>query len=317
MLGAVDAMGRALTPALSECRNLTAKGRDHMLPILLAAATLALYFYIVAPAINPRRWPLAVDLSRQGVFYAVLGLGFLVVFFHRRPELIPIIVLMITVHEYGHVLAYRLAGHRRPVFRLAPFGGVAFSERPASTQAESAFISMMGPGFSVALILAALLLVKVIDQSLIDPTTGRIEAPISPMMASARNVLREVLIWTAFLNFLNLLPFYPLDGGRTLRSLASIWGPRFADGLLFATTGLLLVLGLLTQSIFLALIAFLGLIAVRQEEQLNRRIGPIPARHAWLVTGAYLTLLAFLGYFSLPLLLGYFPFLQRFLAYLV
>ena len=267
-----------------------------MLPTIFAAATLGLYLYMVSPAINPKRWPLAVDLSRQGIAFGLIGVLILVLLLPNRPELIPLIILMVVVHEYGHVLAFRLAGHRQPVFRLAPFGGVAFSERPPHTQPESAFISLMGPGFSVVLVLAALLGVLLLRP---DPSAG-IEALAAEesWRASARYILSQIVIWTAFLNFLNLMPFYPLDGGRALRSIVSGWGPVTADRLLYGLTGALIVFGLFRQSIFLILIGVFGLVAIRGEEALNRRMPPISPGHALLVSGAYV---------SLPLLYQFFP----------
>lgn len=288
-----------------------------MLPIIFASATLALFYYMVAPAINPKRWPLAVDLSKQALVYAVIGLIILVVFFFRRPELIPIILLMVTVHEYGHVLAFRMAGHRKPVFRLAPFGGVAFSDRPSRSQTESAFIAMMGPGFSIALVVAGLLTARLLlpegaEYFWFAPAydwriamgTGQ---PLEPWREIAISSALLVVKWTAFLNFLNLLPFYPLDGGRTVRALASSAGPLVADRILYGCTGLLLVLGLVGQNLFLILIAIFGVAGIRQEEGLNRRLGALSGSHWLLVAGAYVTMLIFLGYYAAPLLARYLP----------
>lgn len=276
-----------------------------MLPTILAAATLAIYLFMVSPAINPKRWPLAIDLSRQGIGFGLIGLLILILLFHQRPEIIPLIVLMIAVHEYGHVLAFRLAGHRQPVFRLAPFGGVAFSERPAHTQPESAFISLMGPGFSVVLVLAAMLGILLLRPDAASIANG--SQPVEAWRVSVVGILGQIVLWTAFLNFLNLMPFYPLDGGRAVRSIASGMGPDFADRLLYGLTGALVLFGIFKQSIFLILIGVFGLVAIRNEEPLNRRMPAISSPHALLVGGAYFSLLVFLGYFSLPLLYAYFP----------
>ena len=288
-----------------------------MLPIILASATLALFYVMVAPAIDPKRWPLAVDLSRQGLGFAVIGLIVLVVFFFNRPELIPVIILMVAVHEYGHVLAFRMAGHRKPVFRLAPFGGVAFSDKPARSQTESAFIAIMGPGFSIVLVLVGLLAAQLLlpehaELFWFAPAFDwriAVEAgqELEPWRVIAISAALLVVKWTAFLNFLNLLPFYPLDGGRAMRSLASPAGPAVADRILYGFTGLLLLLGFLGQNLLLILIAIFGLAGVRQEEALNRRLGALPRGHWLLVAGAYFSMLAFFAYFSAPLLARYLP----------
>lgn len=286
-------------------------------PILLASATLALFLYMITPAVDSKRWPLAIDLSRNSFMFAALGLVILALVFHQRPELIPIIVLMVMVHEYGHVLAFRLAGHPRPVFRLAPFGGVAFSDRRSRSQTENAFIAMMGPGFSIALVVGGLLAALVLmpaevnlawSQSRMDwVLAADRELSVEPWRITAIWIALTIVKWTAFLNFLNLLPFYPLDGGRTVRSMASVFGTPFASRLIYALTILFGLIGLLRGNLFLLLIAVVGLAAAKQEEPLDRVLRDISRRDALLVAGAYASMLAFFGYLSLPLLMRFVP----------
>ena len=129
--------------------------------------------------------------------------------------------------------------------------------------------------------------------------------------AAALWTATAIVKWGALLNFLNLAPFYPLDGGRTLRAIATVAGPRFASRLIYALTILLGVIGLVSINLFLLLIAIVGLAAARQEEALDRRLESISPREAVLAAAAYLTMLGFLGYFSLPLLLRFIPSLQQ------
>ena len=135
------------------------------------------------------------------------------------------------------------------------------------------------------------------------PGSARLDAYEAAVIWAAIATLQ----WSAQLNFLNLFPFYPLDGGRTIRSVASRFGWRFASRLTYALTIAIGVLGLLAGSIFVIIVAVIGLAAAKQEETLDRKLEPISNRDMLLSLGAYLTMLAFFGYYAVPLLVRFVP----------
>ncbi len=109
----------------------------------------------------------------------------------------------VLVHEFGHALTARRFGIRTRVIVLFLFGGVAqIAEEPATPRAEF-LVALAGPLTSLAL--AAIL-------HLISPAFG-----VRP--------LGSVVQYLAYVNLMlavfNLVPGFPLDGGRVLR--AALW----------------------------------------------------------------------------------------------
>lgn len=176
----------------------------------IAAFGVAIQLWMVRPALDSKRWRFAIDLSRNSLIWGAISIAILVAFFQNRLALVPIIVVAVLVHEYGHVLAYRLAGHTDPKFRLIPFGGVAISNERPRSQAENAFVALMGPGFSLVLLVAAVM-------------TSRWLYDAGDLIGAA--YARDAAILIGALNAFNLLPFFPLDGGKTLRAVAMAGGP--------------------------------------------------------------------------------------------
>ena len=140
--------------------------------------------------------------------------------------LAAMLVLALLVHEFGHVLAFRLIGQPWGRIVFLPFlGAIAVPRLPYETQAQSVFSALMGPGFSCVLLLICFLA----------PELG-VSAQIAKIFAALGAV-------SAFLNLFNLLPVEPLDGGVALRSvLARLLGARaavvlLALGVLMASLG--------------------------------------------------------------------------------
>lgn len=250
---------------------------------------LALHLWMVWPAFDSGRWRMAVDLSRGGVIWGAVSLAFLAYILRDNPALVPILVVGVMVHEYGHVLAYRLAGHPAPVFRLVPFGGVAMSRQPAQTQAEHAFVALMGPGFSLVLIIIGLL------------------ASHSLAAAGDRAGARYAdicVFWVAAMNAFNLLPFYPLDGGRVLRAAAMTLGPSVARGATLAMGVAFVGFALAIGSILLTVLAGFGLLAAIAASRTKDPAAPMTLSAAALALAAYAVLIAAHGLAALPLVLG-------------
>lgn len=237
--------------------------------LLAAAACLAVYWRLVRPAIDRRRWRMAADLSAPGLMLAALSiLSFILIFGFITVTALITLVVAIVVHEYGHVLGYRLAGHRAPVFRLLPFGGVAMSERGARTQAENAFVALMGPGFSLTLVVFA-------------ATVWGLFAGALPTAPAWRNEVAglayQAVVFVSLLNLLNMLPFYPLDGGRALHAILTVVGRRAALATTLALSALAGAFGLFYQLPLVILLAFIGGLAALAED---KRDGELPSMSA-------------------------------------
>ena len=131
----------------------------------------------------------------------------------------PLLVVALLIHEFGHLLAYRMIGQPWGRLVFLPFlGAIALPRMGFTTQGQIVFAAMMGPAFSVVVPLLAALWVW----------PGGPWPDIAVMMG----------IVGCGLNLFNLLPVEPLDGGIVLRSvLAKIMGAYARFGLIACGCG--------------------------------------------------------------------------------
>jgi Zn-dependent protease/CBS domain-containing protein len=166
----------------------------------------------------------------------------------------------VLLHELAHTLVARRFGIPVDSITLFLFGGVSNIERePASPKAEF-WIAIVGPITSIALGVVLLAL-----GSLLTSTPSA--AAGDPYAAMARlNPAQSLLMWLGPINILvglfNLIPGFPLDGGRVLRS--AIWAAtrdlhmatRWASAVGQAIGWCLILLGV--AIVFGASVPFLG-----------------------------------------------------------
>jgi Zn-dependent protease len=131
----------------------------------------------------------------------------------------------VLLHEYGHALMARRFGIETEDITLYPIGGVARLRRmPRSPGAELA-IALAGPAVNVVLAAGLALLFAV----------GLFDGPgdLAILGAFAQNLLAINLILAVF----NMIPAFPMDGGRVLRALLSGWVGRVRATMIAASLG--------------------------------------------------------------------------------
>lgn len=279
---------------------------------------LFLFYRLVRPALDRRRWGLAFDMRPGALPMTVFSIMFMALFV--PPLAIPAVVVAVAVHEYGHVLAFRMTGHPDPKFQLTPFGGVAYpggaprrvagiggaapsrgdaAARPDESHTASFFIAMMGPGFSLALLVICLLASEAL-------------ASISPVAAS---YAFQAAFWIGFINALNLLPVYPFDGGRAIQSIASIAGPQGMRGIMMVVGVIVTILAAFAAAIlgmwFLLFICGLGLVIGQAHLKHAAQLPPMPTGDALLCLLTYAITVAALSYLSQDLFARYFEFVHH------
>ena len=133
----------------------------------------------------------------------------------RDLALVGIILASVAAHECGHMLAARRFGLIPKAVILLPLTGVALydesrvEKQPAVLMGKREVrIALIGPLVNLALAgLAA---------AVITAANGRIELWKWPFLLGS-NLPRSIVWANLYLAFLNLLPAYPLDGGRLVR----------------------------------------------------------------------------------------------------
>lgn len=165
----------------------------------------------------------------------------------------------VVLHELGHALAARSFGIRTAHITLYPMGGVAaLRELPRSPGAELV-VALAGPAVNAVLVALA-------------GTAAMITGWNLFWMAAGMN---------AILGVFNLIPAYPMDGGRALRAL--LWGPlgwlrasRIAMDLGVVLASIFALVGLVTGSMNLVLVGGFLILVNRAERAVVDRFAEGP-----------------------------------------
>jgi Zn-dependent protease len=201
------------------------------------------------------------------------------------------LIITVVVHEFGHVAAFRICGHGDARFRLIPLlGGAAISNKLPASHETDLFISLMGP----AICLAPMVLCFALSDLVVDQAWG---------LANFLYILGLVM---GSLNLFNLLPFWPLDGGKVVRVLTYTYMPGATRAVSIAMSATAAALCVLSGSFILLIFVLMGWQGLMHSEQLIRLQRPMSKTRAGWAMAAYLaTLLAF-GVGGFPLLGSFF-----------
>lgn len=199
------------------------------------------------------------------VFFTELGDAPLMLAFFSVLMLCAVFGCVI-LHELGHALMARYYGIATRDITLYPIGGVARLERMSERPWEEFWIAVAGPAVNVviALLLAGLLLVS----GFTDFT--RLLTPFATTSSDlAVTAIQFLFLSNLLLVGFNLLPAFPMDGGRVLRALLASWLGRLRATEIAAGLSVIMAIGFffwgLFHSPFLLLIAIFIFFAGQQE----------------------------------------------------
>jgi len=200
-------------------------------------------------------WIGAVHATRGGLPDAIAGIAF-----------IGLVFACVVLHELGHAAAAARYGIATPDITLLPIGGMARLDHIPEEPWREIAIAVAGPAVNVAICLVLAVVLGGIPSAQEGLTVEDPRAGFLPR-----------LFWVnAFLVLFNLIPAFPMDGGRVLRAVlafrmshreATRTAARIGQGLAFAL-GLLGLFGA-PLLIFIALFVYLGAAGESAEEDLR------------------------------------------------
>ncbi len=204
---------------------------------------------------------------RQDITEALAGLAFILCLFG-----------VVVLHELGHALAARRYGIKTRDITLLPIGGVARLERMPRDPTQELVVALAGPAVNVVL---AVLLFGVL-------LVGQI--PLTPpeeLATFGGSLLAQLFAANVFLALFNMLPAFPMDGGRVLRAILALWmdyvqATRVAAGIGQFMAVLFALVGLLVNPLLLviALFVWVGAAAEAGMVQFKAGLAGVPVERA-------------------------------------
>jgi Zn-dependent protease len=173
---------------------------------------------------------------------------------------ILLVFLCVTLHEFGHIAMARRFGVNTPQVILSPIGGIAAMERMPEKPRQELLVAIAGPLVNVAIALALMVLF------------GLGLRQITAIDFDTATLAERLLIVNLVLIAFNLVPAFPMDGGRVLRAVlamnmgaprATALAARIGQG--FAMV--FFVMGLLWNPMLMVVGVFIYFAAGAEEQQ--------------------------------------------------
>jgi stage IV sporulation protein FB len=174
----------------------------------------------------------------------------------------------VLLHEFGHVTAARWYGIRTPDILLLPIGGVARLERMPTRPWEELVVALCGPLVNIIIAVVLALFVGL----------PRSVEELVNELGHLRQAAMALMGWNLMMVVFNMIPAFPMDGGRVLRALLAMVTGDFATATRWAaglgqSLAVVVVVGMIFGGWFegnpmLMLIAFFVFIAAGQEARM-------------------------------------------------
>lgn len=148
----------------------------------------------------------------------------------------------VVLHEFGHALTGRRYGVKTKNIVLLPIGGVANMEKMPEKPIQELWVALAGPAVNVviAAIIGAILFAQ-----------GKMQLPADPSGAiNTGNFMFNLFVVNLWLVIFNMIPAFPMDGGRVLRALLAMRYDKVKATNIAAKLGQILGIGFIGLGLF-------------------------------------------------------------------
>ncbi|NIM49799.1 MAG: CBS domain-containing protein [Gemmatimonadales bacterium] len=192
----------------------------------------------------------------------------------------------VVLHELGHALTAKRFGISTRDITLLPIGGVARLEKMPEKPREELLVAVAGPAVNCAI--ATLLALGL--------GLARAHQPVAEVTVVGGNLFAQLMWINVILVLFNLLPAFPMDGGRILRALLAYRLDYLRSTRIAAAVGQMMAIlfgfvGLLSNPflVVIAIFVYLGAQAEAQQVQVRFALEGVSVREAMMTRFQVLT----------------------------